>query len=76
MTDDPAAIRKRSVTLAGHATSVSLENVFWDALRAIAARRGVPMARLIAEVDDARTGNLSSALRVFALREIAGDRPI
>lgn len=69
MTDDPAAIRKRSVTLAGHATSVSLENIFWDALRTIAERRGVSVAHLIAEVDAGRAGNLSSALRVFVLRE-------
>ena len=69
MTDDPAAIRKRSVTLAGHATSVSLENLFWDSLRSIAARRNVSLNRLIAEIDRTRTGNLSSALRVFVLRE-------
>ena len=69
MTDDPTAIRKRSVTLAGHATSVSLENLFWERLRAIAARRGVSINGLIAEVDETRTGNLSSALRVFVLRE-------
>ena len=69
MTDDPATIRKRSVTLAGHATSVSLENLFWEHLRAIAERRGVSINRLIAEVDETRTGNLSSALRVLVLRE-------
>ena len=69
MTDDPAAIRKRSVTLAGHATSVSLENLFWDSLRSIAARRNVSLNRLIAEIDRTRTGNLSSALRIYVLHE-------
>jgi predicted DNA-binding ribbon-helix-helix protein len=62
--------RKRSVIVAGHATSVSLEAEFWDALRDIAAARGVSINRLIAEIDDRRTGNLSSAIRVFVLAEL------
>ena len=60
-------IQKRSVKIAGHATSVSLEAEFWDALRLIAARRGVSMARLIASTDAGRAGNLSSALRLLVL---------
>lgn len=67
---DPAGLCKRSVVIAGHGTSVSLELAFWQALKAIAARRHVSVARLIAEVDAGRSGNLSSALRVFILREI------
>ena len=67
MSDDPARLRRRSVSVAGHRTSVSLENAFWSALKEIARREGRPLNRLIAEVDAARTGNLSSALRVFAL---------
>ena len=64
---DPA-IRKRSVLVAGHATSVSLEPEFWDALRRIATRRGLSLNALIAEIDAARGArNLSSALRVHAL---------
>lgn len=63
------AVRKRSVLIAGHATSVSLEDAFWQALGVIATRRGLSLNRLIAEVDRARTGNLSSALRVFVLDE-------
>ena len=62
-------IKKRSVDIAGHRTSVSLEAPFWDALAVIAARRGMPINRLIAEIDKDRQGNLSSALRVFVLRE-------
>lgn len=62
-----ALVRKRSVTIAGHRTSVSLEEPFWEALREIARARGVPLAALIAEVDRRRTGNLSSALRLYAL---------
>jgi predicted DNA-binding ribbon-helix-helix protein len=60
-------IKKRSVLIAGHATSLSLEAEFWSALQAIARRRGLSLNRLVASVDLARTGNLSSALRVFVL---------
>ncbi len=58
-------IHKRSVVIAGHATSVSIESEFWEALREIAAARAVPINQLIAEIDGARTGNLSSAIRLF-----------
>jgi predicted DNA-binding ribbon-helix-helix protein len=60
-------IKKRSVLLAGHRTSISLEAPFWDALRAIAERRGLSLNRLVATIDAERSGNLSSALRVFVL---------
>ncbi len=62
-------IKKRSVNIAGHRTSISLEGPFWDALAAIAAQRQISMNKLIAEIDKERAGNLSSALRVFVLRE-------
>lgn len=62
-----AAIKKRSVLIAGHATSLSLEAEFWSALQEIARRRHISLNRLVASVDTARTGNLSSALRVFVL---------
>jgi predicted DNA-binding ribbon-helix-helix protein len=58
---------KRSVRLAGHKTSISLESEFWDALRQLAAARGRSLNQLVAELDERRTGNLSSALRVFVL---------
>ena len=69
-------IRKRSVMISGHATSVSLEQAFWQRLKAIAKYQGVSVNALIAEIDgerpspDAgeRAGNLSSAIRVFVLR--------
>ncbi len=70
-----AQIAKRSVTIAGHATSVSLEAAFWEALKDIAGARGISVNALIGEIDrnrdtdpDGRPGNLSSALRVFVLR--------
>ncbi len=65
----PAKIKKRSVTVAGHRTSVSLEAEFWQALTEIARARGRSINQLIAEIDRTRTGNLSSAIRVFVLRE-------
>ena len=55
------------MTLAGHRTSVSLEPEFWEALTLLAARRDISLGRLIAEVDAARRGNLSSALRLHVL---------
>ncbi|NJM83924.1 MAG: ribbon-helix-helix domain-containing protein [Tabrizicola sp.] len=60
---------KRSLTLHGHRTSVSLEEPFWDAFRCIAADRGVPLNQLAAEIDDTRSGDggLASAIRVFVL---------
>ncbi|MCA3255509.1 MAG: ribbon-helix-helix domain-containing protein [Alphaproteobacteria bacterium] len=56
---------KRSVTIQGHRTSISLERVFWEALVAAAAERGQALNALVAEIDEARTTNLSSALRVW-----------
>lgn len=67
MPDDPTRIRKRSVNIAGHATSVSMEDAFWQRLADIAKARGVSISALIKHVDATRTGNLSSALRVFVL---------
>lgn len=63
-------IRKRSVVIAGHATSVSIEPEFWEALREIAAARAISVTHLIAEIDDTRTGNLSSAIRLFVLADL------
>lgn len=63
-----ARTRKRSLTVAGHRTSISLEDPFWDALREMARARGVSVAALVDEIDRERgeTG-LSSAIRVRLL---------
>jgi predicted DNA-binding ribbon-helix-helix protein len=61
---------KRSVVVAGHRTSVSLEPPFWDALKEIAAARGISLNALIAEIDAGRAGNLSSALRLHVLQTL------
>jgi predicted DNA-binding ribbon-helix-helix protein len=65
--DDASRLRKRSVVIAGHRTSLSLEQAFWEDLKAIAAQRGLSLARLLAEIDESRHGNLSSAARLFVL---------
>lgn len=62
--------RKRSVLVAGHRTSVSLEDPFWEELTAIAEQRGVSLNALIAEIDRDRDGNLSSALRIHVLERL------
>ena len=61
---------KRSVMIAGHATSISLEPIFWDALRDAAADEGVPLSALVARIDADRVqadrpANLASAIRVW-----------
>lgn len=64
-------MKKRSVKISGHATSISLEDEFWTTLRALAAEEGISLNALIARIDDARgTQNLSSALRVYVLRAV------
>ena len=65
---------KRSVTIAGHQTSISLEPLFWQALEAAAAERALPLNALIAEIDALRITadappNLASALRTWLLSE-------
>lgn len=66
-------LKKRSISLAGHATSVALEAEFWAVLDAEAARRGVSLARLVGEIDESRGRRpLASALRVEALNLAQG----
>ncbi|ACL55725.1 ribbon-helix-helix domain-containing protein [Methylobacterium nodulans] len=71
MTGAPEGLRKRSVMIAGHRTSVSLEGPFWEALQQLAAARGLSVQALIGRIDAGRAEqNLSSAIRVFVLREV------
>lgn len=63
-----ASLRKRSVLLSGHATSIALEPEFWAVLEAMAAAEGASLAALIGRIDQARDGRgLASACRVAAL---------
>ena len=69
---------KRSIVIAGHKTSVSLEDAFWKGLKEIARERGMTLSDLVAEIDaERRHGNLSSAIRLFVLdhyRSLIGER--
>lgn len=72
---------KRSVTIAGHQTSISLEPVFWDALEAAAVARSLPLSALVAQIDHARIGaeeppNLASAIRSWLMSQRCGDQGI
>ncbi len=59
---------KRSIVIAGHKTSVSLEDAFWKGLKEIAGGRDMTLSDLVATIDtDRRHGNLSSAIRLFVL---------
>ena len=59
---------KRSIVIAGHKTSVSLEDAFWKGLKEMALSRGVTLSDLVAAIDSERQlGNLSSAIRLFVL---------
>ena len=61
---------KYSIRIAGHPTSISVEPEFWAALGRIAAARGTTQAALIGEIDRTRSGNLSSAIRLFVLTDL------
>lgn len=64
---------KRSIVVAGHKTSVSLEDAFWAGLKEIAARRNLSLSDLVASIDtERRHDNLSSALRLFVLEYYRG----
>mgnify|MGYP006273166163 CR=1 FL=1 len=76
MTDAPlrdSRIAKHSLVIAGHRTSISLEDPFWQELKRIAAERNVSLAGLVAQIDAGRgEANLSSAIRVFVLEDLRG----
>lgn len=71
--DMKSPVRKRSILLNGHKTSVSVEDEFWSALQQIAALRSMTLSDLGSEIDKGReSGNLSSALRVYVLSYYRG----
>ena len=66
---------KRSIVIAGHKTSVSLEDAFWKGLKDIATARDTTLSDLVATIDSARRhGNLSSAIRLFVLDHFQAER--
>ncbi|MEM6383999.1 MAG: ribbon-helix-helix domain-containing protein [Pseudomonadota bacterium] len=65
---------KRSISLSGHATSIALEQPFWDEIDRLAAEKGMGRAALVRQIDEARgSGNLASALRVFVLETLKAE---
>src|SRR5258705_1459764 len=67
---------KLSIVIAGHKTSVSLEDAFWTGLKEIAAKRDLTLSDMVAAIDqDRRHGNLSSAIRLFVLDYYRGSQP-
>ena len=67
-------MKKKSVVLFGHATSVSLEDEFWQALQDIAVNQQISVSALIAQIDENRTTNLSSAIRVYILKQLQSSK--
>jgi predicted DNA-binding ribbon-helix-helix protein len=65
-----APIVKRSVMIAGHATSVSIEKPFWDLFKDLAEKQNRSINQLITEIDEARSINLSSAIRLYVLENL------
>ena len=70
---------KRSMMIAGHATSISLEPIFWEALRAAAEAEGLPLSALVARIDAERIEaadppNLASAIRVWLFARASGEQ--
>jgi len=75
--DDRLDLGKRSLSIRGHRTSVSLEGAFWTRLKALASRRGQSLSAFVAEVDVARgEANLSSAIRVAVLEGVESPLPL
>ncbi len=68
--ETPNIIKKRSVIISGHSTSVTLEAPFWDALRSISREKDVSINHLISDIDNKNNGNLSSAIRIYVLQDL------
>ena len=62
-------MRKHSVELSGHRTSIALEEEFWQELKNIAKRKKTSVRQILMQIDNTHQGNLSSAIRIFVLRE-------
>ena len=63
-------MKKRSILIDGHATSVSVEGEFWSELKKIALTKNISLNALIQKIDHGRSGGLSSAIRLFVLAEL------
>jgi predicted DNA-binding ribbon-helix-helix protein len=66
-------VKKRSVLIRGHSTSISLEQAFWVQIKSIATRRNQSLNALVATIDEDRDTNLSSALRLLVLEDLLSE---
>ncbi|MBL4802276.1 MAG: ribbon-helix-helix domain-containing protein [Emcibacter sp.] len=73
MSRDENILKKHSIVIAGHQTSITLENIFWEQLKQLAKERDLSLSLLVAEIDSQRQANLSSALRVYVLKNALKD---
>lgn len=73
MSGTETELKKHSIVIAGHHTSITLENIFWHQLKKIAQAQELSLSRLIADIDRQREGNLSSATRVYVLKHALKD---
>jgi len=64
-------VKKHTLTIHGHVTSISLEDEFWDALKQAANEEGLSVAGLVGRIDEDRNTGLSSAIRVFLFKRLA-----
>lgn len=64
-------MKKHTLTIHGHMTSISLEDEFWDALKQAASEENISVPRLVAQIDEGRTTGLSSAIRVYLFKRLA-----
>jgi len=67
---EDAKLEKHSVTISGHRTSITLEHGFWRELTRLAKTRDISLNELVRQIDEARGGGLSGALRSFVLQEL------
>jgi predicted DNA-binding ribbon-helix-helix protein len=70
-----STVTKRSVVIAGRKTSISLEDEFWNGLKAIAHHHRRTLSAVVGEIDQKRSGNLSSAIRVFVFGNLCAQAP-
>ena len=63
-------MHKYSVTIAGHQTSISLEEEFWLGIKKIAREKNIPLNKLISIIDKKQPSNLSSAVRIYVLKNL------
>lgn len=71
---EDAKLEKHSVTISGHRTSITLEHGFWRELTRLAESRNMSVNELVRQIDEARGGGLSGALRAFVLQELKAGR--